>query len=110
MQYCALAAIGNNIQSNIDSIKKRINIICKRLDLMNMEYIFPDGAMYVYPKIIAKNYTNDITLVYDLLEKGVAIAPGSGFGNSYKQFIRISACQSSKLLNDGLDILQNYLT
>ena len=110
MQYCALAAIDNNIQSNIDSIKKRINIICKRLDLMNMEYIFPDGAMYVYPKIIAKNYSNDIALVYDLLEKGVAIAPGSGFGNSYKQFIRISACQSSKLLNDGLDILQNYLT
>jgi aspartate aminotransferase len=44
------------------------------------------------------------------LKNGVAIAPGSGFGNSYKQFIRISACVSSKLLNDGLDILQNYLT
>lgn len=110
MQYCALAALDNNIQSNIDSIKRRINIICKRLEQMNVEYIVPDGAMYVYPKIIAQNYSSDIALVYDLLEKGVAIAPGSGFGNSYKQFIRISACQSSKLLNDGLDILQKYLT
>ena len=109
MQYCALAALDNNMQSSIDSIKDRINIICKRLEQMNTEYIVPDGAMYVYPKIISQNYSNDITLVYDLLEKGVAIAPGSGFGSSYKQFIRISACQSSKLLNDGLDILQKYL-
>jgi len=109
MQYCALAALDNNMQSNIDSIKDRINIICKRLDQMNTEYIVPDGAMYVYPKITSQNHSSDITLVYDLLEKGVAIAPGSGFGNSYKQFIRISACQSSKLLNDGLDILQKYL-
>lgn len=110
MQYCALAALdNNNMQSNIDSIKDRINIICKRLEQMSTEYIVPDGAMYVYPKITSQNYSSDITLVYDLLEKGVAIAPGSGFGNSYKQFIRISACQSSKLLNDGLDILQKYL-
>ena len=109
MQYCALAALDNNMQSSIDSIKDRIHIICKRLEQMNTDYIVPDGAMYVYPKIISQNYSSDITLVYDLLEKGVAIAPGSGFGNSYKQFVRISACQSSKLLNEGLDILQKYL-
>jgi aspartate aminotransferase len=109
MQYCALAALDNNIQSNIDSIKDRLNIICKRLEQMNIEYVIPDGAMYVYPKIISKNYSNDITLVNDLLEKGVAIAPGSGFGSSYKKFIRISACQSPHLLHDGLDILQKYL-
>jgi aspartate/methionine/tyrosine aminotransferase len=54
MQYCALAALDNNIQSNIDSIKRRINIISKRLEQMNMEYIAPDGAMYVYPKIMLK--------------------------------------------------------
>ena len=109
MQYSALAAIGNNIQTNIDSIQSRINLICKRLQLMKTEFIVPDGAMYVYPKILSKNYSDDISLVHDLLEKGVAIAPGSGFGNSYKKFIRISACQSSKLLNDGLDILEKSL-
>ncbi len=109
MQYSALAAIGNDIQKNIDLIQSRIKIICKRLQQMKTEFIFPDGAMYVYPKVISENYSDDISLVYDLLEKGVAIAPGSGFGNSYKKFIRISACQSSKLLNDGLDILEKYL-
>jgi aspartate aminotransferase len=65
--------------------------------------------MYVFPRILAKSYSDDISLVYDLLKNGVAIAPGSGFGNSYKKFIRISACQPSNLLNDGLDILAKYL-
>lgn len=109
MQYSALGAIGNDIQGNIDSIQSRINLICKRLQQMKTEFIVPNGAMYVFPKILAKNYSDDISLVYDLLEHGVAIAPGSGFGNSYKKFIRISACQSSKLLNAGLDILEKYL-
>jgi len=109
MQYSALVAIGDDIQGNIDSIQSRLNLICKRLQEMKTEFIVPNGAMYVFPKILAKNYSNDISLVYDLLQNGVAIAPGSGFGNSYKQFIRISACQSPKLLNEGLDILEKYL-
>jgi aspartate aminotransferase len=109
MQYSALVAIGDDIQGNIDSIQSRLNLICKRLQEMKTEFIVPNGAMYVFPKILAKNYSDDISLVYDLLQNGVAIAPGSGFGNSYKQFIRISACQSPKLLNEGLDILEKYI-
>ncbi|HET7643515.1 MAG TPA: aminotransferase class I/II-fold pyridoxal phosphate-dependent enzyme [Nitrososphaeraceae archaeon] len=110
MQYCALAALEtHDVQSNIDLIKKRIDIICKRLDQMNAEYVVPDGAMYVYPKIISKNYSSDIDLVYALLDSGLAIAPGSGFGQTYKQFIRISACQPTTVLNEGLDILENFI-
>ena len=109
MQYSALVAIGDDIQGNINSIQSRLNLICNRLQEMKTEFIVPNGAMYVFPKILAKNYSDDISLVYDLLQNGVAIAPGSGFGNSYKQFIRISACQSPKLLNEGLDILEKYL-
>lgn len=110
MQYCALAALEtNNVQSNIDLIKDRIDIICKRLEQMNAEFVVPDGAMYVYPKIISKNYSSDIDLVDALLDNGLAIAPGSGFGQSYKQFIRISACQPVTVLNEGLDILEKFI-
>ena len=56
MQYCALAALDTNMQSNIDSIKDRLNIICKRLEQMNIEYVIPDGAMYVYPRMILHWY------------------------------------------------------
>ena len=49
---------------------------------------------------------DDVTLVEKLLDLSVAIAPGSGFGDSYRQFIRISACQPEHVLEKGLDILE----
>ena len=44
----------------------------------------------------------------NLLEKGLAVAPGEGFGE-YKNFIRISACQNEKTLMEGMNILDNMM-
>jgi aspartate aminotransferase len=44
-----------------------------------------------------------------LLVRGVAIAPGSGFGDYYRQFVRISACQPEKTLEKGLDIMASAI-
>jgi aspartate aminotransferase len=44
-----------------------------------------------------------------MLERGVAIAPGSGFGDSYKKFVRISACQPEEVLGKGLDIMASVI-
>ncbi|HXV46932.1 MAG TPA: hypothetical protein VD736_09690, partial [Nitrososphaera sp.] len=62
--------------------------------------------MYVYPEI---PMGDDISLVERLLEKGVAIAPGSGFGDYYRQFVRISACQPEKILERGLDVMASAI-
>ena len=43
-----------------------------------------------------------------LLDYGVAVAPGDGFGN-YRDFIRISACQDEKKLKGGMKILGEVL-
>ena len=43
------------------------------------------------------------------LEKGLAVAPGEGFGN-YQNFIRISACQDEKTLIEGMNILSNIMS
>jgi aspartate aminotransferase len=109
MQYCAMAVLGNDIQPNVDLIKSRIDLICKRIQKMKTKFVYPDGAMYVFPKITSDIYKSDIALVDKLLASGVAIAPGSGFGTNYKQFIRISACQPVDILNAGLDIIENIL-
>ncbi|MDX1371418.1 MAG: aminotransferase class I/II-fold pyridoxal phosphate-dependent enzyme [Nitrososphaeraceae archaeon] len=109
MQYCALAAMGNDIKDNVDLIKSRIDLICNRIKKMKMKFLYPDGAMYVYPLIISDLYASDVVLVEKLLENNVAVAPGSGFGSNYKQFIRLSACQPEDVLNKGLDIIENYI-
>ena len=42
------------------------------------------------------------------LEKGLAVAPGEGFGD-YKNFIRLSACQNENTLMEGMNILSNIM-
>lgn len=107
MQYSALAALESNSNSiqNKRIMKRRLDLICKRLHNMSFIFVEPDGAMYVYPKL-KKAVDSDISLVEKLLDLGVALAPGSGFGESYRGFIRISACQPEYLLEKGLDVLE----
>ena len=108
MQYCALRALEFNNDEYVDLIKNRINLISEKLSNMNLKFVYPDGAMYVFPKL--HENIKDITLVYDLLNKGVALSPGSGFGKSYDEYIRISACQDISKLEKGLNILEEYLS
>jgi aspartate aminotransferase len=107
MQYCALAAleVDNSSIQNKKRMKKRLDLVSNRLRNMSLPFVEPDGAMYVYPKL-KEGVGNDIAVVERLLDLGVALAPGSGFGESYREFIRISACQPTYLLEKGLDVLE----
>lgn len=105
MQYCALASLEVSSTQNKRRMKKRLELVSERLRKMSLPFVEPDGAMYVYPKL-RKGVDNDIIVVERLLDLGVAVAPGSGFGESYREFIRISACQPTYILEKGLDVLE----
>jgi aspartate aminotransferase len=109
MQRAALSAIDYNSAGNFKVIKERLDLIIKHLHRMPLEFISPEGGMYVYPRLKGLIQT-DMELVNTLLELGVAVAPGSGFGENYNQFIRISACQPKELLNRGLEIIDSVLS
>jgi aspartate aminotransferase len=107
MQYSALAALeSSNPSQNKKKMKKRLHLICNRLRKLSFSFFRPEGAMYVYPKFQNGIEGDDITVVEKLLDLGVAVAPGSGFGDSYRRFIRISGCQSEDILQEGLDKLE----
>ncbi|MDQ3972029.1 MAG: aminotransferase class I/II-fold pyridoxal phosphate-dependent enzyme, partial [Thermoproteota archaeon] len=108
MQHAALSAIDYNPAGNVKLIKERLDLISEKLCNMSLDFITPQGAMYVYPRLRGLIQT-DTELVKTLLKLGVAVAPGSGFGENYKQFIRISACQPKKLLEQGLEVIKSIL-
>jgi aspartate aminotransferase len=109
MQYCALASLEVSSTQNKRTMKKRLELVSERLRKMSLPFVEPDGAMYVYPKL-RKGVDNDIIVVGRLLDLGVAVAPGSGFGESYREFIRISACQPTHILEKGLDVLESAIS
>ena len=104
MQYAAIAAMNSNVTKNITLMKKRLDFIKRELENLPCEFINPDGGMYYFVRF---NNSVDVNkIIFNLLNEGVAVAPGIGFGETYFDFIRISACQPMKLLNDGLKILK----
>jgi aspartate aminotransferase len=104
MQYAAVAALNADVTKNKILMKKRLDFIGKQLENLPCDYINPDGGMYYFVRF-NKNVDVNNT-IFELLNEGVAVAPGAGFGEAYSDFIRISACQPIKSLNDGLKIIR----
>ena len=107
MQYAAVAAMKSNVTNKATLMKKRLDFIRRQLKDIPCEFINPDGGMYYFVRF--KNNIDVNKIIFDLLNEGVAVAPGTGFGESYFDFIRISACQPIKLLSDGLKILRKVM-
>ncbi|MCS6768467.1 MAG: aminotransferase class I/II-fold pyridoxal phosphate-dependent enzyme [Candidatus Nitrosocaldus sp.] len=109
IQYSALAALSSmdDVGRNAMIIRSRLDMICRRMESMPVSFHRPDGAMYVFARI---DVECSMSRLFDtLLERGVAVAPGSGFGSCYERFIRISAGQDERLLSRGLDVIGGVL-
>ena len=108
IQYVALQAIKSEkaVAENSRIIKSRLDALGKIAKDIGLEFVEPDGAMYLFAKTKYKDF--DATKFSEkLLEHGVAIAPGEGFGD-YKEFFRITAIDETKL-KEGMTILDTML-
>ena len=106
LQYVALQALKADTSKNANMIKSRLEALVQSAKDIGLEFIEPDGAMYLFAKTKYKNF--DATKFSEkLLEHGVAIAPGEGFGD-YKKFFRITAIDETKL-KEGMTILDSVL-
>ena len=107
IQYVAMKALEADTTNNSKIIQNRLDILCKKANEIGLEFIIPDGAMYIFAKINQEGF-DGVEFANNSLEKGIAVTPGEGFGN-YKNFIRISACQDEKTLMEGMVILGNIM-
>ena len=106
IQYTAMKSLEDDVSNNVKIMNERLTKlkeICKEIEL---EFVAPDGGMYVFAR--TKNPINASELSDELLNHGLAIAPGIGFGD-YNEFFRISACLDTKMLIEGMDILKTRL-
>jgi aspartate aminotransferase len=103
IQSVAMKSINDDVSNNTKIMRERLNILCELAQNMGLEFEIPDGAMYIFARM--KNNINTSELAEKLLEYGLAIAPGSGFGD-FKHFFRISACVEKEKLIEGMDILK----
>lgn len=108
IQYVALKALDADISDNTKTMKNRLDLVVEMAKNTQLDFVKPDGAMYIFARA-RKDHFDSTEFTNKLLDLGVAIAPGEAFGN-YQNFVRISACQPEKLLNDGMKIIAKALS
>ena len=107
MQYAAMKALEADTSDNTNTVQRRLEVLIKKAKEMNLDFVSPDGAMYLFARVNQEGF-DGVQFANTLLDKGLAVAPGEGFGD-YKKFIRLSACQDEKILSDGMNILSGFL-
>jgi aspartate/methionine/tyrosine aminotransferase len=112
-QTAALAALTGPQDHLVEfetRLARRREQICARLDRLThaFEYQKPDGAYYVFAKIVAR-HDNSIEFSNRLLEEaGVTVTPGSAFGAAGEHHVRMAYCVSEDTIDLAFDRLEAY--
>ena len=94
-------------KDTINNIKKefynRKNFIYSKLnELKKISCFEPGGAFYAFPNISKSGLNGQKFSDIALEEKGVALVPGTSFGNSAEDFVRISYANSMENLEKAI--------
>ena len=112
-QVAGLAALRGDrapVQEFKRVLADRRNLICERLDRLDhvFDYIEPQGAYYVFPRILAK-HDDSLEFALRLLEEAkVAVTPGAAFGQQGEQHVRMAYCVDEEVINTAFDRIEAY--
>ena len=87
----------------------RRRFIVDELNRMGLTCFEPDGAFYVFPTIRITGMTSEDFCQKLLMEKHVAVVPGTAFGESGEGFVRISYCYSLKHITEAMERLRAFI-
>lgn len=114
--YGVLKECGEDINNMINTYKTRRNLITSKLNsIPNIDYIYPNGAFYVFidlsrvKKVFRYKESFSVEFCEEFLDKfNVAIVPGLAFG--IDEYVRLSyACEENSFL-EGLNRLNSFIS
>jgi aspartate aminotransferase len=89
------------IKTMRENYRKRAELACKILSDTKLKFTKPEAPFYVFPKF---DGLNSEVFALNLLDKGVAVVPGTSFGD-YPEHFRISLTVSDDEVELGLKII-----
>lgn len=111
-QFAAVEALREG-DEDIEEMKAEYNrrrtFLVKRLHEIGMPCFTPEGAFYVFPNISGFGMSSEAFCEKLLLEYGVAIVPGTAFGDCGEGFARISYAYSMKHIATALDRMEKMI-
>ncbi len=111
-QYAAIEALKNgdeDIEMMRDEYNMRRNVIVSGFNDMGLECFEPKGAFYAFPSVKNTGLSSDEFCERVLMEKKVAVIPGSAFGDCGDGFIRCSYAYSIDSINEALNRIESFV-
>ena len=104
----ALSADPTHLREFEAVLARRRERICARLDALPrvFDYVRPQGAYYVFPRILAE-HTDSVEFSLRLLEEAkVCVTPGSAFGPSGEHHLRMAFCVEDDTIERAFDRIE----
>ncbi len=111
-QYAAIEALKNgddDIEMMREEYNMRRNVIVSGFNDMGLECFEPKGAFYAFPSVKSTGLSSDEFCERVLMEKKVAVIPGSAFGDCGDGFIRCSYAYSIDSINEALSRIESFV-
>jgi len=94
------------MKSEYDS---RRRLIVDGLRRIGMPCFEPEGAFYVFPSVEKTGLSSEEFCRQLLVEKKVAVVPGTAFGEAGEGFVRVSYCYSVKHILEALSRMEEFM-
>ncbi|MDE6189084.1 MAG: aminotransferase class I/II-fold pyridoxal phosphate-dependent enzyme [Clostridia bacterium] len=114
-QYAAFAALKGGFENDFAEMRKMIEeydmrrrFLVARLNDMGLTCFEPKGAFYVFPCVKSTGMDGEEFASKLLEESRVAVVPGEAFGESGKDFIRISYAYSLSKLQKAIERIEEF--
>ena len=106
-QYAGIEALKgpqDEVNRIVSEFQKRRNFIHQKLNTINNMTCFkPGGAFYAFPNISKTGLNGEIFSNIALNKLGVALVPGTSFGKTAKEFVRISYANTLENIEKAID-------
>lgn len=111
-QYAAIEALRNgdrDVCKMRDEYDMRRRLVVDGFNEMGLSCFEPLGAFYVFPCIKSTGLTSEEFCTRLIMDKHVAVVPGTAFGESGEGFVRVSYSYSLKHLKIALERIREFL-
>ncbi len=113
-QFAGVAALDgpdDSIHEMMEKFTLRRKLIHEGLNsLPGIECSLPGGAFYAFPKVIGTGMDGSEFCKRAMHEAGVAIVPGTAFGQTSKDYVRFSFAASQDNISNALENIKKMLT
>ncbi|MFB6277015.1 MAG: LL-diaminopimelate aminotransferase [Halothece sp.] len=106
----ALTGPQESIQKTVNTFEQRRDVFVNALNRIGWEVPTPAATMYLWAKLPESWQGNSMEFCTQLVEAtGVALAPGSGFGNAGEGYVRMALVRDTSKLEEAAEKIAEFL-